>query len=117
MNLFFGERRIKREWLQNRVDEVHRAFAPVKERIEEARRERAARELAERNRQRLRRETLEETRRSEGTYKGFTESELHRIHENLQSKGLSYEAAFQTMWDMLTYADTTAVLREWVDNN
>ncbi|MGB6043065.1 MAG: hypothetical protein WBF93_07910, partial [Pirellulales bacterium] len=50
LNRFIGERTIQRESQAKRLDEVRSTFAPVNHRIEQARRQRAAQELAERQR-------------------------------------------------------------------
>ena len=53
LNIFIGERTFEHNWIAQRVDEVHQAYVPVNIRIKQARLEREARELAEKQREDL----------------------------------------------------------------
>jgi len=124
---FIGDRTVESDFLADKLKTVEKAIAPVLDRREQARREREAEELAERKRreavaeaQRRReqaREAAAAASRREGTYKGFSESELQRLYGRLRQKGYSSEEAILTVKSMLDYPDTRAVAREWLRKN
>jgi transcription initiation factor TFIIIB Brf1 subunit/transcription initiation factor TFIIB len=104
---------IESELLASRIDVVRRAIDPVRKRLEQNERVRLARLCADRE-QRI---AEEEERQQAALYKGFTESELDRAYERLRQEGYSAEEAILSLKAILDYPDTTAVLRQWLDNN
>ena len=123
LNHFIGNRTIERESLAIRVGEVRKAIIPVNERFEQSQREREAQERTARRQARAKRRQLQTQevrttdRQSNTGYKGFTESELKIIYEDLRSKGYSSEDAILTTKAMLDYPDTRAAVRQKLDGN
>jgi len=126
---FVGARSIENTSLANKLNTVGQAIAPVLERLEVARRkqEREANELAENKRrealaeserqQKQAREAAAARSRHAETYKGFSESELTRLYNEMERKGMSPEEAILTVKAMLDYPDTQAIAREWLRRN
>lgn len=127
LHRFIGNHQIEKDFIVERVQTARDAYGQVEARIEQARRKREARELAEKQRrevharaerQRLRAgEVAAAAQRSEKMYKGFTESELERVYEKLLSIGYSSEEALLTLKAMAEYPDTRAAMSRSLDND
>lgn len=117
------DRPIENDSLANKVESVQSAMEPVLDRLEQTRREQKARQLAEKKRRERQNnaqqpsDVLAPSPFAGGTYKGFSEYELNRLYERLQSAGYSSEEAILTVRDMLKYPDTRATARQWLRNN